>query len=112
MQIKRLDSGYLRAQGNGPCEWAQWPEHRKPIDSDFFPEASESFRRELARELQESSEDKQFAKDFMEVYGSAYLKDIYELAISLLVRRQQEIRLLAKTSARELQHKSSEEVQS
>lgn len=47
MTIKRLESGYLRAQGSGPCEWAQWPEGQMPRDADFFPEASEEFRRQL-----------------------------------------------------------------
>jgi hypothetical protein len=51
IEIKRLDSGYLHARGNGPCEWAQWPEGREPTERDFFPEASESFRRALAVEL-------------------------------------------------------------
>ena len=51
-KIKRLDSGYLRAQGNGPCEWAQWPEGTLPKQEHFFPEASEKFRRELLRQLE------------------------------------------------------------
>ena len=52
--IQRLESGYLRAQGNGICEWAQWPEHQgEPRESDFFPEASEKFRKELLSQLRE-----------------------------------------------------------
>lgn len=48
IEIHELESGYLRAQGTGPCEWAQWPKDRKPLESDFFPEASTRFRIALA----------------------------------------------------------------
>jgi hypothetical protein len=53
--IKRLESGYLRAQGNGPCEWAQWREGYLPSDKDFFPEASDKFRLQLRRQLERES---------------------------------------------------------
>ena len=52
IRIKRLDSGYLRAQGDGPCEWAQWPEDRLPRYEDFFPEASPVFRTALQQKLE------------------------------------------------------------
>ena len=51
--IKRLPSGYLSAQGDGPCEWAQWHEDEPPTDDDFFPEASADFRRALLEQLAE-----------------------------------------------------------
>mgnify|MGYP001593258021 CR=1 FL=1 len=49
--IQRLDSGYYRAQGKGPCEWAQWQAGLPLRDEDFFPEASEAFRRALRAAL-------------------------------------------------------------
>ena len=52
IEIKRLTTGYLRAQGTGPCEWAQWPEGESPRDVHFFPEASDSFRNELREKLE------------------------------------------------------------
>lgn len=45
--IYRLSSGYYHARGRGPCEWAQWPDDRLPEDGEFFPKASEDFRRTL-----------------------------------------------------------------
>ena len=50
--IKLLSSAYYRAQGNGPCEWAQWEKGRRLRDSDFFPEASNKFRNQLLRQLE------------------------------------------------------------
>ena len=47
MHIKKLSTGYLRAQGDGPCEWAQWPDGGFDPKTSFFPEASESFRKTL-----------------------------------------------------------------
>jgi hypothetical protein len=52
IKLQRLDSGYIRAQGNGPCNWAQWMEGSWPKESDFFPEACEEFRRDLVRQLE------------------------------------------------------------
>lgn len=51
INVERLSTGYLRAQGPGPCNWAQWPETREVEDGDFFPEASEGFRRRLREHL-------------------------------------------------------------
>ena len=53
--VKQLSTGYYRAQGNGPCEWAQWPSNRGLQDSDFFPEASNAFRRSLYAECADQS---------------------------------------------------------
>jgi hypothetical protein len=53
--VKRLDSGYYRVSGAGPCEWTQppeWPCDEAMLRAHAFPEASESFLRraaELAR---------------------------------------------------------------
>lgn len=47
--VQRLDSGFYRAQGDGPCEWAQWDPKAGLTDADFFPEASEAFRRKLRK---------------------------------------------------------------
>lgn len=47
--VQRLSSGYVRLQGNGPCEWAQpphWPCDKTTLRAHAFPEASESFLRE------------------------------------------------------------------
>lgn len=57
IEIKRLASGYLRAQGGGPCEWAQWPEDRLPAADDFFPEASGNFRDGLLQFLNSGGRD-------------------------------------------------------
>ena len=54
--IKRLPSGYRRAQGDGPCQWAQWPEGQLPGDDDFFPEATVEFQRALLEQLTEEIE--------------------------------------------------------
>lgn len=51
IKVERLSTGYLRAQGVGPCNWAQWPETRDLEDGDFFPEASDNFRRNLRSHL-------------------------------------------------------------
>jgi len=52
--IQLLDTGYFRAQGSGPCEWAQWPKHRFWVkDEEFFPEASDKFREQLRKRLKE-----------------------------------------------------------
>jgi hypothetical protein len=45
--VKKLSTGHWRAQGNGPCEWAQWPIGRQPREEDCFPEASVQFRNQL-----------------------------------------------------------------
>ena len=47
IEIKELSSGYLRAQGQGPCEWAQWPKGESLTAAAFFPEASPRFRTDL-----------------------------------------------------------------
>jgi hypothetical protein len=47
IEVKMLDTGYYRAQGNGPCEWAQWPVGEDLAEEHFFPEASRSFRSAL-----------------------------------------------------------------
>ena len=50
--VEELPSGYLRAQGRGPCEWAQWPGWEpEPRESDFFPEASIAFRCALRAQI-------------------------------------------------------------
>lgn len=51
IEIKELESGYLFARGNGPCEYAQWPKGYFPKHEDFFPQASEKFRLELLQIL-------------------------------------------------------------
>lgn len=46
--ITKLDSGYFRVQGHGPCNWAQppyWPCSEEVIREHAFPEASEEFIR-------------------------------------------------------------------
>lgn len=45
--VERLSSGFYRAQGSGPCEWAQWDPKAAIADGDFFPEASAIFRSAL-----------------------------------------------------------------
>jgi hypothetical protein len=56
IKVERLSTGYIRAQGDGPCEWAQWPEHHYPQPQDFFPEASATFRRDLISQLERERE--------------------------------------------------------
>lgn len=54
IEVKLLSTGYFRAQGDGPCEWAQWPATRwEPRDDEFFPEASPRFRQDLHRLLRD-----------------------------------------------------------
>lgn len=46
LDIQKLSSGYIRLQGNGPCNWAQvpyWPCDEDTIRAGAFPEASEDF---------------------------------------------------------------------
>lgn len=50
--IVELSTGYLRAQGNGPCNWAQWLKGAVLRDDDFFPEAGDDFRRALRAQLE------------------------------------------------------------
>ena len=47
IHIQTLPTGYYRAQGHGPCEWAQWPAGEPLREEHFFPEASRSFREAL-----------------------------------------------------------------
>ena len=52
IEAKRLESGFWRVQGNGPCEWAQpphWPCSEAMLRQSAFPEASESFIRDAMR---------------------------------------------------------------
>ena len=49
--IKRLSTSYFRAQGNGPCEWAQWPCGEPLSDEHFFVQASDRFRAALFKML-------------------------------------------------------------
>jgi hypothetical protein len=42
IKVERLSTGYIRAQGDGPCEWAQWPEHHYPQPQDFFGDSSDA----------------------------------------------------------------------
>lgn len=44
--VTRLESGYFRIAGIGPCEWAQpsrWPCSEDELRASAFPEASECF---------------------------------------------------------------------
>ena len=57
VRIKTLDSGYIRLQGNGPCNWVQvpyWPCDEKTIREHAFPEASETFIQEILRYANQS----------------------------------------------------------
>lgn len=47
--IRDIGTGYQRALGSGPCEWAQWPLDRPLTEDAFFPEASGAFRDALYR---------------------------------------------------------------
>ena len=49
IRVQLLSTGYYRAQGSGPSEWAQWPVGEALSDAHFFPEASPHFRRTLTR---------------------------------------------------------------
>lgn len=49
--ITRLASGYMHAQGVGPCNWAQWDPTVGLRDGDFFPEAGDGFRCSLRLRL-------------------------------------------------------------
>ena len=51
IEIKEMGTGYYRAQGYGPCEWAQWPVGETLREEHFFPEASVAFREMLRAEV-------------------------------------------------------------
>lgn len=51
IKIVELSTGFMRAQGDGPCEWAQWPKQDHVRDEHFFPESSELFRRALKSKI-------------------------------------------------------------
>jgi hypothetical protein len=51
IEVKLLPTGYYRAQGQGPCEWAQWPKGEPLRDEHFFPEASAKFREGLRKRV-------------------------------------------------------------
>lgn len=56
VRVQKLPSGYVRIQGNGPCEWAQppyWPCDEKTLREHTFPEASEKFIRECLSQIEE-----------------------------------------------------------
>jgi len=53
IHIKKLDTGYYHARGDGPCNWAQWPVGEPLSDEHFFPEAGEEFRQQLMSEFLE-----------------------------------------------------------
>lgn len=58
MNIKRLESGYYRIEGTGPCEWAQvpyWPCDEQTIRQHAFPEASERFIADAMRAAEQET---------------------------------------------------------
>ena len=53
--VKRLSTGYMMLQGDGPCEWAQipeWPCSKAVLREHTFAEASARFRRECLEALE------------------------------------------------------------
>ena len=56
--IKKLDTGYYQAHGNGLCELAQWPIDEELKESHFFLEASKDFRKELYSIVKELNNDR------------------------------------------------------
>lgn len=52
ISIKQLPTGYWHIRGHGGCNWTQpprWPCDEATIRASAFPEASESFLREVVR---------------------------------------------------------------
>lgn len=52
ISVKRLESGYYRIRGVGPCNWSQppyWPCSEDVLRQHAMPEASDEFVRAAAR---------------------------------------------------------------
>ena len=67
--VKQLDSGYWHVRGDGPCEWSQpphFPCDEKTLREHAFPEASDKFIREAAREWEQAEAEYDSLNDTLE----------------------------------------------
>lgn len=58
LTVTRLSTGYWHIRGKGPCNWAQcerWPTTKEAVRAAAFPEASETFIREVLRMPEQAS---------------------------------------------------------